>query len=573
SIKGIFTVDTNGVRKVVGIHDYGAWDATACGKDDEYIGDKTMLPGYVHSITSTENYVIIPVTSLLINPCKFKEPPMTNFKSSIQNGGLWGMDFYDMVPMRFIIFNKKTLSFMTSKPLEVFPSMFVTHQLNAYENMDGTLTADMVVYENHDPYVKYFYTDFLTSQLYPSTARLLRFTLDAKEHRVMYNYLVPQETIAADFPQVNHDYDGRPYQWAYIVVHPFAADNRIIKMNVDDPSGERNIIFKSEPQLVLHEPWFVAKPDARKEDDGVLLVRALDINENKGLLLVIDAATMTEIGRAYVPISVPFGFHNRYFSSADLGLPDSESEEAIRQALHRPSEQRTIHRKGSTFAIKATLPTSRPRLTVTQVTPTKATTPTTPTTTTAPTTPSTTTTETTTTTTTTVRSTTPSTTTTTTASTTTTSTTPSTTTTQSTTASTTPSTTTTAVPTTASADAESTERWWPIATQEPEIPWWRRVQQGKNTQTPVFPPEIVVTAKSTNPSSVEVERKSSMSKLYDETLKALCKWLPSVVSLITPDTCLEQADRAAKYIAPIASDYADKLRAIPSRLRGAQEQY
>lgn len=53
-------------------------------------------------------------------------------------------------------------------------------------------------------------------------------------------------------------------------------------MNVDDASGERNIIFKSEPQLVLHEPWFVAKPDARKEDDGVLLVRALDINENKG---------------------------------------------------------------------------------------------------------------------------------------------------------------------------------------------------------------------------------------------------------------------------------------------------
>ncbi|GMT35793.1 hypothetical protein PFISCL1PPCAC_27090, partial [Pristionchus fissidentatus] len=354
-------------------HDYGAWDPTACGKDDEYIGDKTMLPGYVHSVTSTENFIILPVTSLLINPCKFKEPPMTNFKSSIQSGGLWGMDFYDMVPMRFMIFNKKTKAFMTSKPLEVFPSMFVTHQLNAYENMDGTITADMVVYENHDPYVKYFYTDFLTSQLYPSTARLLRFTLDAKEHRVMYNYLVPQETIAADFPQVNHAYDGRPYQWTYIVVHPFAADNRILKMNVDDPSGERNIIFKSEPQLVLHEPWFVARPDARKEDDGVLLVRALDIHENKGLLLVIDAATMTEIGRAYVPISIPFGFHNRYFSSSDLGLPDAETEDAIRQALHRPSERVVVHKPGTTMAghsIKATLATSRPRLM--PVTPTTA---------------------------------------------------------------------------------------------------------------------------------------------------------------------------------------------------------
>lgn len=47
---------------------------------------------------------------------------------------------------------------------------------------------------------------------------------------------------------------------------------------------------------------------------------------------------------------------------------------------------------------------------------------------------------------------------------------------------------------------------------------------------------------------MQVERKSSMSQLYDETLKALCKWLPSVVSLITPDTCMQQADRAAKYV-------------------------
>lgn len=27
---------------------------------------------------------------------------------------------------------------------------------------------------------------------------------------------------------------------------------------------------------------------------------------------------MSEIGRAYVPISVPFGFHNRFYSSNDL---------------------------------------------------------------------------------------------------------------------------------------------------------------------------------------------------------------------------------------------------------------
>ncbi|VDD93969.1 unnamed protein product [Enterobius vermicularis] len=320
--QGIFTVEPSGTRKVVGMYDYGVWDNTACGKDDEYIGDKTLLPGYIHSITSTERYIILPITSLLINPCKFKEPPMTNIHSSIQEGGLWGMDFYDMVPMRFLIFNKKLREWSTKKPLEVFPSMFVTHQLNAFDNPDGTISADMIVYDRHDPYVKYFYTDFLTEQLYPETARILRFTIDLKGSRIMYSYLIPKETISADFPQINHDYESRPYQWAYIVQNPYASDNSIIKINVDEPAGTRNAVYKADTGMVLHEPYFVARPGSRKEDDGVLLVRALDLQENKGMLIVLDAITMTETGRAYVPISIPFGFHNRFYSKQELGLPE-----------------------------------------------------------------------------------------------------------------------------------------------------------------------------------------------------------------------------------------------------------
>jgi hypothetical protein len=67
-----------------------------------------------------------------------------------------------------------------------------------------------------------------------------------------------------------------------------------------------------------------------------LIIRALDIAENKGkicvrkvhqlrilgVLLVIDATTMMELGRAYVPISIPFGFHNRFFSKRELGIPE-----------------------------------------------------------------------------------------------------------------------------------------------------------------------------------------------------------------------------------------------------------
>ncbi|CAJ0572065.1 unnamed protein product, partial [Mesorhabditis spiculigera] len=465
--QGIFTVDKNGVRRVVGLYDYGVWDQNACGRDDEYIGDKTLLPGYVHSITSTEKYIILPITSLLINPCKFKEPPMTNPRSAIQNGGLWGMDFYDMVPMRFLVFNKKTKEWVTPKPLEV-------------------------VYDSHDPYVKYFYTDFLTSQLYPSTARILRFTLDVKQHRVMYSYLIPQETISADFPQINRGYEARAYQWSWIVEHPFAADNKIIKINVDDPSGQRNVEYKAESSLVLHEPWFVARPDSRREDDGVLLVRALDLHENKGVLLVLDATTMSEIGRAYVPINVPFGFHNRFFSKKDLGLPEGVPPTPQLASQFRPgSPTELLKRRPSS--------SSRPIYQTIKTTTTTTTTPRPQTMTTQKWTPYVTT--------------------------------------------TTEATTTTPPPTTTA----KIPRWWPLASAATEEPWWQKV-------APV----------STNQISTENLRgnnATAIEDIYEETLNALCRWLPKVFSAISHDLCIQKGKQAAKWVAPLANSYAERFRA------------
>ncbi|EGT43206.1 hypothetical protein CAEBREN_11287 [Caenorhabditis brenneri] len=576
--QGIFTVDTNGVRRVVGLYDYGVWDTNACGSNDEYIGDKTLLPGYIHSITSTENFIILPITSLLINPCKFKEPPLNNVRSAIQKGGLWGMDFYDMVPMRFLIFNKKTLEFTTQKPLEVFPSMFVTHQLNAFEADDGNLVADMVVYDSHDPYVKYFYTDFLTKQLYPSTARVLRFTLDSKKQRVMYNYLVPQETIAADFPQFNHGYEQKAYQWGYLVQHPFASGNSIIKINVDEPAGSRNLEFRAEPTLVLHEPWFVQKPDTKKEDEGVLLVRGLDTAENKGVLIVIDAEKMTELGRAYVPISIPFGFHNRFFSKKDLGLPEGFQ---VGQSQYRPIEKKqgfatlplrkvstvppTSSTASSTTTTTTTTTTPKPTTTTTTPRPTTTTSTTTTTTTPRPTTTSTTT-STTTTTTSTTTTTTPQPTTTTTSEK------PVTMTTQTWTA---PPTTTVkrTTPQTVPTTTPKIPRWWPLAgSGSTEQPWWQKVQTGANTLPPLFPvskrvEEKVekVSAKPNESDNKIPEQKpviatGSMDEIYEQTLGALCSWLPKVFTSISNELCWKQGKTAAKWMAPLAQTYAERFR-------------
>lgn len=340
----IFTIDSEKRRKVISMYDFGKWDINNCGNNDEYIGDKNNLPGYIHSITSTDNYIILPITSLLINPCKFKEPPFELNSDGIRRGGLWGMDFYNMAPVRFLVFNKKTSEWITKKALEVFPSMFISHQLNAYENKNGQIICDMIVYDTHNPYVKYYYSTFLTKHLYPSTARLLRFILDINKFKVMYNYLLPQETISADFPQINHDYETQIYEWAYLVEYPFASDNSILKINVQDPTGSQNTRYRADHSMSLHEPYFISSPGAINEDDGVLLVRGLDLLKNKASLIVINATTMKEIGRSHVGINIPFGFHNRFFSRQSLGMKSTSSySEQTSKSYYKPTQTTVVY--------------------------------------------------------------------------------------------------------------------------------------------------------------------------------------------------------------------------------------
>lgn len=61
------------------------------------------------------------------------------------------------------------------------------------------------------------------------------------------------------------------------------------------------------------EPVFVPSPDSVDEDDGVILSVVLTPTEDKGtFLLVLDAKTFQELGRAEVPVNIPYGFHGTF---------------------------------------------------------------------------------------------------------------------------------------------------------------------------------------------------------------------------------------------------------------------
>lgn len=62
------------------------------------------------------------------------------------------------------------------------------------------------------------------------------------------------------------------------------------------------------------EAIFVADPEGSAEDDGVLLSVVLDGYSEKSYLLVLDARSLREVGRASMEGPMSFGFHGAYKS-------------------------------------------------------------------------------------------------------------------------------------------------------------------------------------------------------------------------------------------------------------------
>nr|XP_053636369.1 carotenoid-cleaving dioxygenase, mitochondrial-like [Cherax quadricarinatus] len=82
---------------------------------------------------------------------------------------------------------------------------------------------------------------------------------------------------------------------------------QVCKMDVE--TG-RSWAWRGNEHQYLSEPSFIPLPDAIEEDDGVILCSVADIRKDfPDFLLLVDARTMEEIGRAEVDARVPSSLH------------------------------------------------------------------------------------------------------------------------------------------------------------------------------------------------------------------------------------------------------------------------
>ncbi|XP_069038565.1 carotenoid-cleaving dioxygenase, mitochondrial isoform X2 [Lepisosteus oculatus] len=298
-------------------------------------------PSYYHSFAMSENYVVFIEQPIRLDLLAIMTSRVRG--RALSKGILWepGRDTV------FHVCNKRTGELSAVRYQAKALSMF--HQINAYEQ-DGFIVLDLCVSDDGGTIGDFLIQHMRKSgealdEVYNAVSRPLprRFVLplavaaDAPagqdlntlpDSRAMAMKLsngkifcTPEDLHGTDlldyggleFPQINYArYNTRKYRYFYGCGFRHLLGDSLLKVDIQT----KHLKVWREPGFFPSEPVFVPAPDGTEEDDGVVLSAVITPRQEKGtFLLVLDARTFTELGRAEVPVDMPYGFHGVFNAS------------------------------------------------------------------------------------------------------------------------------------------------------------------------------------------------------------------------------------------------------------------
>ena len=258
----------------------------------------TREPAYMHSFGMTENYVILTEFPLVVNPLKLLfagKPFIENYEWKPERGA------------RFVLMDKRDGS-VKSYTGEAF---FAFHHVNTFEQ-NGDVFVDIAAYRDKSV-IGAFYLQHLRAGDPIPGAELRRYRLPAGGATADYERLV---TEYIELPRLNYKRNSaKDYRYTYGVSHradrPGDFYSQLVKVDV----RERTAKVWREENCYVGEPVFNPAPNAPGEDEGIVLSVVLKANKGNSFLLVLDAASFTELARAEAPHHIPFGFHGQFFAA------------------------------------------------------------------------------------------------------------------------------------------------------------------------------------------------------------------------------------------------------------------
>lgn len=259
-------------------------------------------PAYMHSFAVTENYIIL------------TEFPFCVRSLHLLMRGKPFIDNFQWKPERdtqFLVIDRETGKVLGEYP--VFP-FFAFHHVNAFER-ETDLIIDIVTYPDASVISKI--KDHANLSANDSRKqenfdiRLSRFTLSLPEGTISCQTILEG---SFELPRFNDKVcEGKPYKYAYGVdlreSHEAGDMRPLYKVNVE--TGE--ISIWSCQGCYAGEPIFVPSPNAKEEDEGVILAILFDEKKKKSCLLVLNAKSFQEVARAEVSHEIPQGLHGRFF--------------------------------------------------------------------------------------------------------------------------------------------------------------------------------------------------------------------------------------------------------------------
>lgn len=260
-------------------------------------------PAYMHSFALTEHYAV-----LVEYP--YRAEPLALL------AGLSPLRSYRWRPRSGTVFTVVDRSSGSVVRRARAAATFCWHHVNAFEDGDD-LVVDLLAMEGSTAMTQFLLDDMLGDGPRQPSGELRRYRVPLEERPVTYRLL---STTAFEFPRIAEGLDARPYRWVYGVGTPGTTttsfSDRLVKVDVETGAT----LTWAQPGCWPGEPVPVAAPAtgsaAPAEDGGVVLSLVLDAAAGRSFLLVLDAASFTEVARAELPHAVPLGFHGQHF--ADL---------------------------------------------------------------------------------------------------------------------------------------------------------------------------------------------------------------------------------------------------------------
>lgn len=254
-------------------------------------------PGcYIHSAALTSKYFIYVLTPTKVNIVS----------AALSNSFVDSISVTKDSPVQFVVVARDGRGVIAEFE---HPLFFFFHVINSYD--DGNdIVIDILTYNDIDV-IHSMALERLRKGIAIPIAKFSRFVLskvcsgDAANKKVATKSEISFKS-EIEMPTVSPLFSGKPYRYLYGPAIS-KGQHRGVVCKLDIHSGHESTF--ANPGCFYEEVQFVPNPSGTSEDDGVLLILELNTLTRKSTLVILNAQSFCEIGRAQLPTFLPTGFH------------------------------------------------------------------------------------------------------------------------------------------------------------------------------------------------------------------------------------------------------------------------